>query len=285
MRQIILSVLLLIMPLSLPADGTESGVDLNRLYAPYATLLERFLEEKNLDSGGLVSAFHYDRARTTSDTRRLLDQQRTLLAEFNPEKLTGKYESIAFWLNAYNFFMIDHLLTNLQGGRLVESVWDYGGRYSPFKKHLFERDLFTVGGTSYSLSTIEKGILLGEDYQRRGWKEARVHYAVNCASVGCPPLRMQLYTGDNTDALMTENTIRSLKVPRQMFIEGSNLYLSELFKWYREDFEQEAGSIRDFIKAYTDQQLHKQIDLSDRILYINYDWSLNKPENFNEFHP
>lgn len=283
MRQIILSALILMMPLSLSANSAESGVDLNELYSPYATLLERFLEEKDLDNGGLVSAFHYDRAHRASVTGALIEQQRSLLAAFNPEQLTVKYEAIAFWLNAYNFFMIDYLLTNLVDGEIVESVWDYGGRYNPFIKHVFERDLFNIGGTSYSLSTIEKGILLGENYQRQGWKEARVHYAVNCASVGCPPLRKQLYTSDNTDALITENTRRSLKVSRQMYIAENVLYLSELFKWYRQDFVLEAGSLRDFVKTYADNQLHEQIDQTDRIRYIDYDWSLNKPDNFSEF--
>jgi len=282
-RQSLVVVFLMLMLFSATISVAENKSDLEELYAPYAELLERFVVEKDLPGGGLVSAFNYDQAYVESSTFALLDQQRTRLAAFDPEILTDKYQSIAFWVNAYNFFMIEHLLTNPLKGQLVASVWDYGGRFSPFKKHVFERELFTVGGKKYSLSAIEKGILLGNEYQRKGWKDARVHYAVNCASVGCPPLRKQLYTPGNTDELMTANTVRAFNTERQLNIDGRTLMLSELFKWYTDDFVEAAGSIRNFIKTYTDEQRHAQIDQTDRIVYIDYDWSLNRAENFCEF--
>jgi len=277
------AVFLVLMLFSTTLAVADVNSDLEELYAPYAEVLERFIVEKDLPGGGLVSAFNYEKALADSGTFALLNQQKAGLATFDPENLTEKYQAIAFWVNAYNFFMIEHLLTTPLKGRLVDSVWDYGGRYNPFKKHVFERELFTVGGKKYSLSAIEKDILLGSEYQRKGWKDARVHYAVNCASVGCPPLRNQLYTPANTDELMTENTVRAFKTERQLHIDGRTLMLSELFKWYADDFIEAAGSIRNFIKAYSDEDRHPQIDQTDRIGYIDYDWSLNRPDNFSEF--
>ncbi|MBD1401840.1 DUF547 domain-containing protein [Pelovirga terrestris] len=276
-------VFLVVMVFSATTAVADGNSELEELYAPYAKILQRFVVEKDLPGGGLVSAFNYEKALADSDTLALLNQQKANLAEFNPGSLTEQYQSIAFWLNAYNFFMIEHLLTHPLKGQLVASVWDYGGRYNPLKKHVFELALFTVGGKKYSLSAIEKDILLGSEYQRKGWKDARVHYAVNCASVGCPPLRKQLYTSINTDDLMTANTVRAFKTQRQLHIDGRTLMLSELFKWYADDFIEAAGSIRQFIKAYTDEERHPQIDQADRIGYIDYDWSLNRPENFSEF--
>lgn len=281
-RQYLVAVCLVLMLFSTTTSVADVNSDMEELYAPYAEVLERFVVENALSGGGLVSAFNYEKALADSRTFALLNQQKSLLAEFDPDRLTEQYQSIAFWLNAYNFFMIEHLLTHPLKGQLVDSVWDYGGRYSPFKKHVFEREMFTVGGQKYSLSAIEKDILLGSDYQRKGWKDARVHYAVNCASVGCPPLRKQLYTPTNTNDLMTANTVYAFNTERQLRIEGRTLMLSELFKWYADDFVEAAGSIRQFIKAYTDKERHPQIDQADRVGYIDYDWSLNKPENFSE---
>jgi len=277
------AVCLMLMLCSATISVADINSELEELYAPYAEVLARFVVEKDLPGGGLVSAFNYEEALAESDTIALLNQQNANLVAFDPEALTEKYQSIAFWLNAYNFFMIEHLLTNPLKGQLVDSVWDYGGRYSPFKQHVFERELFTVGGKKYSLSAIEKDILLGSEYQRKGWKEARVHYAVNCASVGCPPLRNQLYTLTNTDDLLTANTVRAFNTERQLHIDGRTLMLSELFKWYADDFIEAAGSIHDFIKAYTDENRHSQFDQTDRVAYIDYDWSLNRPDNFSEF--
>jgi len=277
------AVCLMLMLCSATISVADINSELEELYAPYAEVLARFVVEKDLPGGGLVSAFNYEEALAESDTIALLNQQNANLVAFDPEALTEKYQSIAFWLNAYNFFMIEHLLTNPLKGQLVDSVWDYGGRYSPFKQHVFERELFTVGGKKYSLSAIEKDILLGSEYQRKGWKEARVHYAVNCASVGCPPLRNQLYTPTNTDDLLTANTVRAFNTERQLHIDGRTLMLSELFKWYADDFIEAAGSIHDFIKAYTDENRHSQFDQTDRVAYIDYDWSLNRPDNFSEF--
>mgnify|MGYP005841230559 CR=1 FL=1 len=282
-RRDLIAVCLVLMVFSATASIADVNGDLEELYAPYAEVLERSVVEKDLPGGGLVSAFNYDKALADSSTIALLQQQKANLAAFDPAILTEKYQLIAFWVNAYNFFMIEHLLTNPPKGQLVDSVWDYGGRYSPFKKHVFERELFTVGGNKYSLSAIEKGILLGSEYQRKGWKDARVHYAVNCASVGCPPLRKQLYTPTNTDDLLTANTVRAFKTERQLHIDGRTLMLSELFKWYADDFIEAAGSIRDFIKAYSDESRHPQIDQTDEIAYIDYDWSLNRPDHFSEF--
>ena len=266
----------------LPAQAAPEGDWEQALFGPYARLLDRYLEERTTDNGGLVSAFHYRRALVASDTGELVAQQRRILTHTDPDNLESKSEAIAFWINAYNFFMLAHILENPSpNGHPVKSVNSFGGLLNPFR--VFELAIFDVGGKLYSLDNVEKDILLGEEYEARGWKEARVHFAVNCASVGCPPLRKEIYHPESVDTILTENTRAALRTRRHLSIRGGTLHLTPLFDWYREDFIDEAGSIRIFIRRYTDRALRERIAGTDDIEYIDYGWALNSPENFPEF--
>ncbi|MFO8085010.1 MAG: DUF547 domain-containing protein [Desulfobacterales bacterium] len=262
-------------------SGNKGTVE--SVFQPYADLLNRFLIERDLENDGLESAFDYEKALAHEQTMALLEEQDALLAEFDVAQLDTLEKAVAFWSNAYNYFMIAHILRERPDDELVESIWDYGGRFSPFRANIFERDLFTIGKHKYSLNDMEKSILLGDEFAEKGWKEARVHFTVNCASVGCPPLRRQIYTAENIDKLMTENTRRALNTHRHLHREGNTLYISELFKWYEDDYVEEEGSVKEFIKAYADDHVAEKVEASTRIHYIDYDWSLNKPGNFPGF--
>lgn len=277
---ILLALFLLAVTLALPARA-----DINQaLYQPYAMLLDQFLIEKELDNNGLVSAFDYEAAVDSSEARGWVARQREALLGFEPDRLASREEATAFWINAYNFFMLDQILTQSHKGKLVDSVWDYGGRVNPFKDNVFDLEIFRVGGQKYSLNQIEKGILLGDGYQSRGWKDARVHFAVNCASVGCPPLRSRIYTAANVDSLLAENTRRALNTNRHLKVEGNTLYLTELFKWYKGDFEEASGSVQDFITDWAAKPVANQVQATTDVAYISYDWALNRPDHFPEFH-
>jgi len=253
------------------------------VFNDYQTLLNSYLQEKRTANGGLVSAFDYEAALADDQTEGLLDDQSEQLAAFDVSTLDTREQALAFWNNAYNFFMIQQILTERGEGELVSSVWDYGGRYNPFTDNVFERQMFEIGGTDYSLNEIEKGILLGAEFEEKGWKEARVHFTVNCASVGCPPLRESIYTSDNIDELMTKNTRLAFNTDRHLRVEGDTLHLTELFKWYEQDFVDEGGSVRGFISQWADEAIVEKVEQTDSIEYIDYDWSLNRPGNFPEF--
>lgn len=268
------------------APGVTSQEDsdlISDTFSAYATLLDQHVVEKNLDDGGLVSAFQYEAALKREETSELLSSQRQALARFDLDEIDSRDKAIAFWVNAYNFFMIAHILEERPDGELVDSVWDYGGRINPFRKNVFERKLFDVDGRQYSLDNIEKDILLGEAYRGRGWFDARVHFAVNCAAVGCPPLRGTVYTAGNVDALMTENTRRAFNTPRHLHVEDETLHLTSLFKWYEEDFTREERTVRAYIRQYADENVKEKMGKTRDIRYIDYDWNLNSPENFPEF--
>ena len=249
------------------------------LYKPYQRLLSNYLIEQTLPGNGLVSAFDYQSALADTDLAQTLEQQRKALAEFDTGTLEAQKESVAFWINAYNFFMLEQILTERPNGQLVSSVWDYGGRVNPFVDSVFERENFVIGGERFSLSQIEKGVLLGKDYQSRGWKDARVHFAVNCASVGCPPLREQIYTTANLEDLLEENTRRAFNTQHHLRVTGNTLYGTELFKWYKQDFVEAEGSVRAFIRRWASDTVAEQVAGTSELDYIDYDWSLNLPSN------
>ncbi|TDT44148.1 uncharacterized protein DUF547 [Halospina denitrificans] len=265
---------------SLSATETTTA---GEVFSDYQKLLEHYLQERRTSAGGLVSAFDYKAALADEQTQVLLDAQSERLAEFDVSVLDSREKALAFWNNAYNYFMIHQILTERQDGKLVDSVWDYGGRYNPFTDSVFERDNFDIGGQDYSLNQIEKEILLGSEFEEKGWKEARVHFTVNCASVGCPPLREDIYTSDNIEELMTENTRLAFNTHHHLRVEGDTLLLTELFKWYEQDFVDEGGSVRGFIREWADEAVAQKVKQTESIEYIEYDWSLNRPDNFPAF--
>jgi hypothetical protein len=210
------------------------AVDVEHVYQPYAELLERHVVEHDLNSGGLVSSFDYRSAIADAESRALIERQRARLAELAEDGFDTRQTALAFWVNAYNFFMIAHIVDNAEDGEPVDSVKDFGSLFNPFR--VFGREIFDVAGHERSLDEIEKKILLGDAFDRRGWKDARVHFAVNCASVGCPPLRAVPYTASNLDELLDENTRRAMLTPLNLQIEGDTARLTSLFDWYGADF-------------------------------------------------
>lgn len=274
-----ISAITLLLGLASTAEGSDTAME--KRYQPFQELLSRYLQEQDLPEGGLASAFDYEAALAAAETANLLDAQQRLLAGFDPSTLATREEAVAFWINAYNFFMVAHILENPRRGQLVNSVRDYGNLFNPYR--VFRQDLFDIGGRKYSLDEMEKGILLGDDYASRGWKDARVHFAVNCASVGCPPLRADVYLPSTLDAVLTENTRRALNTPRHLHLDGTTLHLTSLFDWYESDYVEAEGSVIGFIEAYADEDVKQKLERHQRIRFINYDWDLNGPANFPEF--
>jgi hypothetical protein len=232
-------------------------------YEPFSDMLNKYLIEKPLVDGGLVTAFDYRKALENQQIRSLIDDQNRHLEDFDIIKLTSRELALAFWNNAYNFFMLSHILENPQRGNLVSSVRDYGNFLNPYR--VFGQKIFNIGGRKYSLDEIEKDILLGDAFKQKGWKEARIHFIVNCASVGCPPLRKQIYLPGNIDRMMSENTRKSLNTDRHLRLEGDILYVTRLFDWYQSDFVDEEGSIEAFIKKYADPAVQANVAAADDI--------------------
>lgn len=263
-------------------SGTSAEINTENVFKPYSQILGKYLVEMETDSGGLVSAYRYREAHADDEIPELLDKQKKLLRHFDTSSLKDKSSAVSFWINAYNFFMLAYILENpLQNGEWIKSVKDYGNWFDPYR--IFKKELFEIGDETYSLDRIEKEILLGEKYRKLGWKDARVHFAVNCASVGCPPLRSGIYKPGELDNTLSENTRLALKTRRHMHITGTTLNLTRLFDWYDDDFIEGAGSVIGYIKQYAPEDTYEAINHTGSVRYIEYDWSLNEPRNFPEF--
>ncbi len=270
-----------------PHDERIAGI-----YAPFADLLDDFVEVRDVvndgsadsQGSGRVSAFDYAGALAAGTTADRLDRQDRLLARFDPATLSTREQALAFWINAYNYFMIAHVLREAEKtGELVDGVKDFGSLFRPFA--VFEREIFDVGGENYSLDGIEKGTLFGDDFLERGWFDPRVHFAINCASVGCPPLRAELYRPDRVDAQLDDNTRRSLATDLHLRIGDDRVRWSSLFDWYEDDFEVGYDSPTDFVARHLEPSRAQAVRNAGRIGTIDYDWRLNRPSNFPRLSP
>jgi hypothetical protein len=215
----------------------------------YAALLKKNVKEGVVDYQG----FKNEESK--------LDQYLKVLEKTASGKLS-RNEQFAFYINAYNAWTIKLILSGYPG---VKSIKEFGSIFkSPWKKKLARID-----GDTVTLDHIEHGIL------RPTYKDPRVHFAINCASKGCPPLRSEPYRGDLLDEQLDEMARAFINDPSRNRLEGKTLYVSRIFKWFKEDF---GNDIVGFFQEYAQGELKQELDSSReeiKVKYLSYDWSLN----------
>ncbi|HJS36977.1 MAG TPA: DUF547 domain-containing protein [Burkholderiales bacterium] len=169
-----------------------------------------------------------------------------------------KNERKAFLINAYNAFTVEKILTRWPD---IRSIWDFGKIFgNPFKD-----DFFKLLGRPMSLDGIEHGMLR----KPGAYDDPRVHYAVNCASIGCPMLREEAYAAPRLDAQLEEQAVRFLSDrSRNRFREG-RLEVSKIFDWYQEDFEPRGKYFARYARALGYPGGDVPVD------FLDYDWTLN----------
>jgi len=180
----------------------------------------------------------------------------------------SRRQRMAFWINAYNAYTVRLILDHWP----VASIKDVGGWFSsPFRKEFIAMD--RLRGGTISLDTIEHEIL------RKEFPEARVHFALVCASKGCPALRRDAFRADDLDAQLDDQARRFLADPAKNRIDvpGRTLHLSSIFRWFEEDFERDAGTVPAFVARHVDEETARAIGTGDdwRVKHLDYDWSLN----------
>lgn len=204
-------------------------------------------------------------------------------AEF---KSWTKPQQMAFLINAYNAFTIEKILTRYPE---LKSIRDFGTVFgNPWKDRFFT----LLGKPSY-LDQVEHEILRAKGV----YGEPRVHFAVNCASIGCPGLREEAFVAERLDAQLEEQTRRFLSDrSRNRYNEKSGqLEVSKIFDWFREDWEsgnkgigasaQAIDSREQFFARYAKQladQPDAQAKIAERkagLAFLEYDWALNAAKN------
>jgi hypothetical protein len=197
-------------------------------------------------------------------------------------KAWTKPQQMAFLINAYNAFTIEKILTRYPD---LKSIRDFGTVFgNPWKDKFF-----TLFGKPSYLDQIEHEILRAKG----AYGEPRVHFAVNCASIGCPMLREEAYVADRLDAQLEEQTQRFLSDrTRNRFNErNGQLEVSKIFDWFKEDWEsgnkgigasaQPIESREQYFARYA-KQLADRPDAQAKVAeqkaglaFLEYDWALN----------
>lgn len=244
---------------------------IDQQHAAWSALLARHVEWNAQGSASSVDYAGFGRDRTALTS--YLDQ---LSAVTRPEfDAWSKPERRAFLINAYNAHTVELILTRYPK---LDSIRDLGSWLkSPWKQEFFE--LF---GTAQTLDGIEHGLLRGAaDYD-----DPRIHFAVNCASLGCPALRPEAYRGADLDQQLQDQTQRFLRdhTRNRYDAQSKTLELSRIFDWYAEDFEKDfrgAGSLAAFLALYR-EDLGLDADSTARLAagqidieFLDYDWALN----------
>lgn len=170
---------------------------------------------------------------------------------------------IAFLANLYNASTLKLVVDHYP----VKSIKDIGGLLSsPWKQPVV--GLF---GEKVTLDHVEHGLL------RKNYREPRVHFAVNCASIGCPNLRAEAFQADTLDAQLDEQARLFLSDKTRNRVEGKTLYLSPIFDWFAEDFTR-AGLLAEFVAPYFPADDRKAIASGGlKVRFTDYNWSLNQP--------
>ena len=186
-----------------------------------------------------------------------------LLSRNHPnEKNWSKEERLAYWINAYNAFTIK-LICNYYP---VKSIKDIKSGI-PFVSDTWTISFIKIEGKTYNLNDIEHGII------RPKFNDPRIHFAVNCASKGCPPLRNEAYMASKLNAQLDEQAKSFINDGNRNKIQSANKAdLSKIFTWFSGDFKKAAPSVIAFINKYSNTKLSEKATL----VYQDYDWNLNE---------
>jgi len=174
-------------------------------------------------------------------------------------------EQLAFWINLYNALTLRVVLDAYP----VASIRDIAISPGLFSVGPWGRKLVTVEGEALSLDDIEHRIL------RPVWHDPRIHYAVNCASLGCPNLLPAAFTGANADGLLTEAARAYVNHPRGARVKDGRLTVSSIFVWYRADFGGDDKAVVAHLRQYAEPYLAAKLAPIVRISADAYDWALN----------
>lgn len=210
---------------------------------------------------GLVN---YSDLRSDEDLEDFL----SYLRNTDPDTLPSREHSLAFWINAYNAFVLKGVINNYP----VKNVLKVG-----LIPHTFFRvTKYETKHGNLTLSKIENSKI------RDGFREPRIHFAINCASHGCPILLNKAYRAETLEEqleVQAEQFIND-KSKNRLDRKSNKLYLSRIFKWYEGDFLKDGKTLVDYVLKYlndSDAQYIKENKID--IEFAEYDWNVNEIKN------
>lgn len=220
----------------------------------WTQLLETYVHE----STDGVNRVDYATLSASPADRATLD---TYIASFEARDLTGTDDAtFAAWANLYNAVTVRYIAEKYP----LDSIRDgflFGG---PWKKVTV-----MAGGREISLDAIEHDIL------RPRFGDPRVHYAINCASYGCPNLLTRAWTANTLDADLDAAARAYINHPRGVTVGNRGLTVSSIYKWFEVDFGGSKDGVIKHLLQYAEPALAENIRATPKIRGYTYDWSLN----------
>ncbi len=244
-------------------------------YTLYAGIVKAYV-----DDSGMVNYKQLKANRTNLDTFA------QAMANLDPKQLAkwDEQSRLAFYINAYNALTLKVIVDNYP----IKASWLRSRVYPKNSirqiSGVWNKIKFNVAGQEVTLDHIEHKIL------RKKFHEPRIHMALVCAAMGCPPLRNEPYLPAKLDEQLSDQSRKFLRPPEKFRLVDNTLYLSPILKWFGKDFVADYGSdeafkgydqpgaaVLSFIAGYVGPAVAEQLkQLSLEVKYSDYDWSLNK---------
>jgi len=193
--------------------------------------------------------------------RRVLQTYLSHLTSIDPRRLNPD-EQFAYWVNLYNALTVKVVLKNPDKKsirRMGEGLFSFGP---------WDDKLITIAGHEVTLNDIEHRIL------RPIWRDPRIHFAVNCASIGCPNLLPEAFRADKLQRLLDHAQLAYINHPRGVDIQAEKLVLSSIFDWYQSDFATDPKGLQSYLAQFHENPSALLAKPPASIRY-EYDWTLN----------
>jgi hypothetical protein len=236
-----------------PASAADDGA--------WDVLLARYVRE----SPDGVNRVDYARWHASAPDRAALQGYIRSLEGEHPSAM-ARNAAFAYWANLYNAVTVETVLAHYP----VRSIRDIRSEGLSLKGLIgpWQTKAATVEGRRLSLDEIENAVM------RPTFRDPRVHYALNCASLGCPNLRPRAFHGETLDADLDAAARAYIAHPRGVAVTPQGLRLSSIYRWYAADF----GDLRAHLERYATPARAAEIRATPRIAGYGYDWSLNGTE-------
>ncbi|MCB1667952.1 MAG: DUF547 domain-containing protein [Pseudomonadales bacterium] len=225
-------------------------------HSDWNDILKRYLVTN--DPSG-INRFRYGEV-SNADSKKL-DRYIKKLSKTDPRQYNRR-EQKAYWLNLYNALTVQLVVKHYP----IDSITEIGGLLS---RGPWDKTLVKVEGKELSLNDIEHRIL------RPIWKDHKIHFGLNCASVSCPNLQPVAFSGANVRSLLKSAGKEYINHPRGVHLKKGEMKVSSLFNWYSKDFAKDKKAMMKMFAHYADDRLALYLlGFNGKIKY-DYDWSLN----------
>jgi len=233
-------------------------------HSVWQIFLEKYLVTNplNTESSAISGINRLRYAGVSEKDRALLDNYLNNLEDTAVSSFSRPQQR-AFWINLYNASTVNLILEYYP----LESITNIS--FSFFSFGPWDEDLLSVEEVELSLNDVEHRIL------RPIWKDKRTHYALNCASLGCPNLLPQAFTYLNTESLLEQGARDYINHPRGVKIKGENLILSKIYEWYQADFGGNEEGVINHLQRYSTNKKLKYLHADDLEIEYQYNWLLN----------